>query len=121
MPCARAMLTIAVLERLAQCLEGRPHELGQLVEEQDAAMREARLARSRPRAAPDDAATEALWCGARNGGETISGRPGSSSPATEWMRVTSRASSGASVGRTPGSRRASIVLPVPGGPASRRL
>ena len=37
------------------------------------------------------------------------------------MRVTSSASSRASVGRMPGSRRASIVFPVPGGPISRRL
>ena len=50
MPWARAMLTIAVLERLAQRLERRPHELGQLVEQQDAAVREARLAG--PRAGP---------------------------------------------------------------------
>ena len=37
------------------------------------------------------------------------------------MRVTSSASSSASGGRIPGSRRASIVLPVPGGPARSRL
>ena len=37
------------------------------------------------------------------------------------MRVTSSASSGASGGRIPGKRRASIVLPVPGGPPSSRL
>ena len=42
-------------------------------------------------------------------------------PATEWIRVTSSASSSVSGGRRPGSRRASIVLPVPGGPARRRL
>ncbi len=70
---------------------------------------------------PTIAAVEAEWCGARNGGSAISGRPGSTSPATEWIRVTSSASSGASGGRTPGSRRASIVLPVPGGPARSRL
>ena len=37
------------------------------------------------------------------------------------MRVTSSASSRVSGGRIPGSRRASIVLPVPGGPASSTL
>ena len=44
----------AVLERLAQRLERRPLELGQLVEEQHASMREARLPRTRPGAAADD-------------------------------------------------------------------
>jgi hypothetical protein len=42
-------------------------------------------------------------------------------PATEWIRVTSSASAGASGGKIPGSLRASIVFPVPGGPASNRL
>ena len=46
---------------------------------------------------------------------------GASSPATEWMRVTSSASSRVSAGSSDGSRRASIVLPVPGGPARRTL
>ena len=42
-----------VLERLAQRLEHRTVELGQLVEEEDAAVREAHLARTRPRPAAD--------------------------------------------------------------------
>ena len=42
-------------------------------------------------------------------------------PATEWIRVTSSASSRVSGGRMPGRRRPSIVLPVPGGPASSML
>ena len=67
------------------------------------------------------AAAEAVWCGARKGGRETSGRPGGRIPATEWMRVTSSASSCSSGGRIPGRRRASIVFPVPGGPASRRL
>ena len=70
---------------------------------------------------PTIAGADAPWCGARNGGTATSARPGGSSPATEWMRVTSSASSRVSVGRMPGSRRASIVFPVPGGPISRRL
>ena len=41
---------------------------------------------------PTIAAIDALWCGARNGGTRISGRPGGSTPATEWIRVTSSAS-----------------------------
>ena len=44
----------AVLERLAQRLERRPHELGQLVEQQDAVVREARFAGTRPGPAADD-------------------------------------------------------------------
>ena len=55
------------------------------------------------------------------GGLATSGRSGASRPATEWMRVTSSASAGASSGRIPGNLRPSIVFPVPGGPASRRL
>ena len=42
-------------------------------------------------------------------------------PATEWTRVTSSASGRVNGGKMPGSRRASIVFPVPGGPMSRRL
>ena len=38
-----------------------------------------------------------------------------------WMAVTSSASSDVSAGRTPGSLRASIVLPAPGGPIMRGL
>src|SRR3954466_5119897 len=44
----------AVLERLAEGLERRTRELGELVEEQDAVMGKARLARSRDRSAADE-------------------------------------------------------------------
>ena len=50
-----------------------------------------------------------------------SARPGGRRPATEWIRVTSSASARVSAGRIPGKRRASIVLPVPGGPISKTL
>ena len=53
-PCDPRDRDDAVLERLPQRLERRPLELGQLVEQQDAAMREARLARTRAGAAADD-------------------------------------------------------------------
>ena len=43
------------------------------------------------------------------------------SPATLWIRVTSSASARSSGGRIEGRRRASIVLPTPGGPLSSRL
>ena len=42
-------------------------------------------------------------------------------PATLWIRVTAIASSRVSGGRIDVIRRASIVLPVPGGPQSRML
>ena len=70
---------------------------------------------------PIIAAADAPWCGARKGGAWTSPEPGASVPATEWMRVTSRDSSCVRGGRMDGSRLPSIVLPVPGGPARRRL
>ena len=59
-------------------------------------------------------------CGARTGRAVTSGRP-SRSPATLWMAVTATASSTVSGGRMDGSRRASMVLPEPGGPSSSTL
>ena len=64
---------------------------------------------------------EIVWCGARKGRSVLTGWAPSSSPATEWTRVTSRDSASASGGRRPGRRRASIVLPEPGGPDINRL
>ena len=52
--------------------------------------------------------------------DTCARLPGGSVPATEWMAVTSRAAAASSRGRTVGSRSASMVLPTPGGPSSRR-
>src|SRR5438034_290750 len=66
---------------------------------------------------PRSAASEIVQCGARTGRALTSGRP-SRSPATEWIAVTSIASSSVSPGRIDGRRRASIVLPEPGGPMS---
>ena len=51
----------------------------------------------------------------------MSPEPGASRPVTEWIRVTSSEASSSSSGRIPGRRRASIVFPVPGGPARSRL
>ena len=74
-PLARARRDAAVLERLAQRLERRPRELGQLVEEQHAVVGEGRLARRRAarrrRPGPD---AEIVWCGARNGRARRPGR-----------------------------------------------
>ena len=62
---------------------------------------------------------ETVWCGARNGRRVTS--PPSCWPAIDASRVTSIASAGVIGGRIDGSRRASIVFPVPGGPCRNRL
>lgn len=59
-------------------------------------------------------------CGLRNGRSSIS-PAGGSSAASDQILVTSIASARASRGSRPGRRRASIVLPEPGGPRSSRL
>ena len=83
-------------------------------------MREADLARaSRPRPPPTIAAIEAVWCGVRNGRARLM-PPSSSRPASEWIIEVSSASAGSSGGRMPGSRAASIDLPLPGGPTISR-
>src|SRR5690242_12483671 len=65
---------------------------------------------------PIKPASEIVWCGARNGRRATSDSPSGSTPATEWILVVSSASSRLMRGRIVGSRRASIVLPLPGGP-----
>ena len=62
---------------------------------------------------------EIVWCGARNGRPATS--PSAWSPATLWIRVTSSASARVISGRIDGSRRASIVLPVPGGALEQQV
>ena len=93
----------AVLERLAQHLEHVPAELRHLVEEEHAVVREADLARAAATAPPPTSATsEIVWCGARNGRSVTRPDAAGSRPATEWIDVTSSASSNVSGGRTPG-------------------
>ena len=70
---------------------------------------------------PTSATSETVWCGARKGRLETRPVPGDTSPATEWMAVTSSASSNVSGGRTPPSRLAIIVFPAPGGPMSSAL
>ena len=83
-------------------------------------MRERDLARARAGRCPPptSAATDAVWCGARNG--RVTSRPRGRRPGGRVDRVTSSASSSVSGGRIVARRRASIVLPTPGGPVSRR-
>ena len=66
-------------------------------------------------------ASEIEWCGARKGRDNTSVSLGPNSPATEWILVAASASSGLRSGRMPGSRRANMVLPAPGGPIMSRL
>ena len=112
----------AVLQRLAQRLERRPRELGQLVEEQHAVVGEARLAGHRaPRRRRPARRREIVWCGARNGRSrhepAAAMQPGDAVDARDLERLGARDSGG----RIDGRRRASIVLPTPGGPESSRL
>ena len=116
----------AVLERLAERLERRPLELGQLVEQQDAAVGEARLARRGAATAADDR-RPSTRCGAARGtaARSISAPSGASTPATEWMRVTSSACVGVERRQDPrqaprehrlaGARRAGEQQVVPAG------
>ena len=69
---------------------------------------------------PTRPAGEIVWCGARNGRWRTSSSP-TWRPATLWMRVTAIASSRVSGGRIEIIRRASIVLPVPGGPGQQEV
>ncbi len=55
----------------------------------------------RPLPPPTSAGTDAVWCGARNG-RCRASPPTGAWPATEWMRVTSSASSGSSGGQDRG-------------------
>jgi len=111
----------AVLDGLAERFEHVPAELGQLVEEEHAVVRERDLAGSRNRAAADETGI----------GHGVMGRaerplldeplPGSE-PARDGVDLGDLdglvAESG---GRMPGRRRASIDFPEPGGPMSSTL
>ena len=69
---------------------------------------------------PTRAIVDVVWCGARNGGRATSPARGIGIPAAEWTIVAASASSRSSAGSRPQRRCASIVLPEPGGPTSRR-
>ena len=111
----------AVLERLAQRLERRPGELGELVEEEHAVVGERRLPRRRRRRRRRRG-RRPRSCGAARG--TGAGRPARRScwPAIDCeARDLDRLVRASSAAGCDGSRRASIVLPVPGGPCRNRL
>ena len=119
---ARLSVTIAVLQGLSQHLEHIAAEFGQLVEKEHAAVGQADLARTRDGAAPDEAGVADGVVRGPEGPQTAqSDRPPPSTPATLWILVVSSASSRVIDGRMVGRRRASMVLPAPGGPMSSRL
>ena len=70
---------------------------------------------------PTSATSLMVWCGDRNGLRVTSAEPLGSTPATEWILVVSRASWRLSGGNMVGNRRASMVLPAPGGPMRMTL
>ena len=69
---------------------------------------------------PHSATVLAVWWGERNG-RSVTMPSSPKMPATEWILVTSSASAKVISGMMEGMQRASIVLPVPGGPTSSRL
>ncbi len=109
----------AGLQRRPQGLQGVAAELAELVEEEDAAMGERRLAGARGLPPPTSPAGLTVWWGARNG------RPPAPSPPRRpqalAIRATSSASSAARGGRIEGRRLAASDLPAPGGPTISKL
>ncbi len=112
---------VAGLDRLAQRLEHRRGELGQLVEEQHAIDGRGDLARPGARAAADHAPPSRRNDAARGTAAVREHAASVRSPASEWIIETSSTSAGSSGGRIDGSRAASIDLPEPGGPTISRL
>ena len=110
----------AGLQRRPQRLERVAAELAELVEEEDAAMGERRLARARRVAAADQARrADRVVRRAERPAARPAGRRGRR---RRWRSVaTSSASSGASGGRIEGRRLAASDLPAPGGPTISRL
>ena len=105
---------VAILQRLAQRLQGALAELGSLVQEQHPAVRQRQArragpARSRRRPAP---AGWRVWCGAWNGGRRINGAAGRQRPGDRVQRgdLQRRSRRPARAGSTAVARRASSCL-----------
>ena len=119
--CPRVIVDPSLLERLPQRVERRARELRQLVEEQHAAVRERDLARPRhARRRRPGPTREIVWCGARNGRSAPS-RPSPMPADAVDLRDLERLLEARAAAGCPGRRRASIVLPAPGGPTMSRL
>ena len=111
----------SLLQRLAQRLQRRARELRELVEEQHAVVGAAPPRRpSRAAAPPIRPAAVIEWWGARNGRRVASAVRGARRAGCGCASPRSPRSRD-SGGRIEASRRASIVLPVPGGPLSSML
>ena len=88
-PPTRAMATTPSSSGWRSASRTERGELRQLVEQEDTSVRERDLAGAwAGPPPPTTAGADAPWWGARNGGTTISGRSGGSSPQTEWILVT---------------------------------
>jgi hypothetical protein len=111
----------APLQRLAQPFEHVAAELRQLIQEEHAVVRQRPLARQRHLAAADQPRIREGLVGARHGRVVTHAVRAPVRPATLWMRVVSMASARVIAGRMVVSRRASLDVPTPGGPSSRRL
>ena len=120
--CARTIVTWPSSSGWRSASRLERDELRQLVEEQDAVVGEASprpgCGCEPPPTRPDE---EIVWCGARNGPLEHEPVAAVRDRRREWMRVTSTASAAVSGGRIDGRRRASIVLPVPGGPCMQQV
>ena len=111
-----------LLQRLAQGLENALGELRQLVQEEDAVVREADLARPRDAAAADQARVG-------DGVMRRAERPLGDEPAVGGQEPARRCRSwrpraprrGSAAAGCPARRRASMVLPEPGGPSMSTL
>jgi len=111
----------AVFQWLAERLERRATELGELIQEEHAVMRQADLAGRGTSPPPTSPASLTEWCGARNGRSQTMPRSLGKTPATLWIAVQSMASSKRSGGSSVGKSRASMVLPLPGGPIISKI
>ena len=112
----------AILQRLSKRLERGSDEFGQLVEQQHTAMRKAGLAWTRAGPAPDDGGDRRTVVGCPKGRRGDQRTPREQQPGDGMGCVSPRVPRlYQGPGGPPGQAAGSIVLPVPGGPASRRL
>jgi hypothetical protein len=113
----------AVLQRLAQRLEGVPAELRELVEEEDAVVGEAHFPGTRDAPTADEAGVGDGVVGRAEGAAGEEGLAGGeeAGDGPELGDLTSSASRKVRGGRMVGRRLASMVLPEHGGPTSRAL
>jgi hypothetical protein len=110
-----------LLEGLAQDFQDVAAKLRELIEKHDTMVRQRHLAWHGHLAPPISPTSAMVWCGARNGRVMTQAVRSPVRPATRWMRVVSSASARVIAGRMVVSRRASLDLPAPRGPSSKRF